>query len=39
MSGVWGNLYIYPVMNAQFYIKDLMSTLAPLRPFAPRRRP
>lgn len=39
MLEVSDNLYIYPKMNEQAYILTSLSTTAPTRPFAPRRRP
>ena len=39
MLGVLDNLYFYRVMNEQANIYTSLSSLAPVRPFAPRRRP
>ncbi len=39
MLEVSDNLYIYPIMNEHNHIFTSLGTIAPVRPFAPRRRP
>jgi len=39
MLVISGKLYFYLVMNEQLYIFSSLSFVAPVRPFAPRRRP